>query len=330
MSPNSPLETDPASADDRDTLPSDLRRMKILVLELAQCNLAYLGCYGNEWVATPNLDRLAAEGIVFDQHFAGSAPVRFEPATYRTIDAIDDLPDVAAELCESNSGIVWIAGPRLGPPWDPDACITEYADDDDREPWFGAADRVTPDDLRSCTDTYAGVVTYFDAQLGNLIEIIDDGTWTIVVTAATGLALEVLATGASSVGEESVHLPLIVRFADRRHAGDRISALTQPSDLVATLRSLLQLPVEPRGRDLMPLIVGDAESLRPSVVCGHGDAASLRTPEWALLRTAESASRLFVKPDDRWEVNDVAQHHPEIVETLEAELARGMPSGGAT
>src|ERR1700677_3303934 len=146
MSSNSPLDSEEASADDRNALPSDLHRMKILVLDLAQCNLAYLGCYGNEWVATPNLDRFAAEGIVFDQHFAESAPIRFEPATHRAIDAIDDLPDIAAEL-PTESGVVWITGPRLGPPWEEDSCITDYADDNERTPWFGSGSRVTPDDV---------------------------------------------------------------------------------------------------------------------------------------------------------------------------------------
>jgi arylsulfatase A-like enzyme len=296
--------------------------MKILVLELAQCNLAYLGCYGNEWVATPNLDRLAAEGIVFDQHFAGSAPIRFEPAMILSLDAIDDLAEIAAELPDK-TGVVWIAGPRLGPPWDEDSCITDYADDNERTPWFGAANRVTPDDVPACCDTYAGTITYFDAQLGNLLEALDDTDWTIVVTASSGLAIDELATGGAGIGEESVHLPLIVRFADRRCAGDRIAAMTQPSDLAATFWTLQDLPFDgSAGRDLMPLIRGETESLRPSIVRIHGDAASLRTPEWALVQTAEVPSRLFVKPDDRWEVNDVAQHHSEIVEMLEAELAK--------
>src|SRR6266545_3643545 len=43
--------------------------MRVLILSAEALNLAYLGCYGNEWVATPTLDRLAAEGIVFDRHF---------------------------------------------------------------------------------------------------------------------------------------------------------------------------------------------------------------------------------------------------------------------
>ena len=42
--------------------------MKIIVIEAAGLHLGYVGCYGNDWVATPNLDRLAMRGIVFDWH----------------------------------------------------------------------------------------------------------------------------------------------------------------------------------------------------------------------------------------------------------------------
>ena len=44
--------------------------MKILVLEAFGLHLGYLGCYGNDWLATPAFDQLAAEAFVFDQHFA--------------------------------------------------------------------------------------------------------------------------------------------------------------------------------------------------------------------------------------------------------------------
>jgi arylsulfatase A-like enzyme len=42
--------------------------MNVIVLALRGCPIAALGPYGNEWIATPNLDRLAAEGVVFDRH----------------------------------------------------------------------------------------------------------------------------------------------------------------------------------------------------------------------------------------------------------------------
>jgi arylsulfatase A len=34
---------------------------------------AELGCYGQKWIKTPNIDRLAAEGMRFTQHYAGNA-----------------------------------------------------------------------------------------------------------------------------------------------------------------------------------------------------------------------------------------------------------------
>jgi len=34
----------------------------------------HLGCYGNEWIRTPNLDRFAGESVVFDRAYAASFP----------------------------------------------------------------------------------------------------------------------------------------------------------------------------------------------------------------------------------------------------------------
>ena len=34
----------------------------------------HLGCYGNEWIQTPNMDRLAGKGVVFDNAYLGSYP----------------------------------------------------------------------------------------------------------------------------------------------------------------------------------------------------------------------------------------------------------------
>ena len=44
--------------------------MKALVISVRGFHAGYLGCYGNEWITTPALDRLAASGVVFDRHFA--------------------------------------------------------------------------------------------------------------------------------------------------------------------------------------------------------------------------------------------------------------------
>src|SRR5947208_2463974 len=44
--------------------------MNVLVLTIRGLQPAFVGCYGNETVPTPTLDRWAAEGLVFDQHLA--------------------------------------------------------------------------------------------------------------------------------------------------------------------------------------------------------------------------------------------------------------------
>jgi len=43
--------------------------MNVIVVVCNSLHLGFLGAYGNAWIETPNLDRLAAEGIVFDHHF---------------------------------------------------------------------------------------------------------------------------------------------------------------------------------------------------------------------------------------------------------------------
>src|SRR5262245_15786130 len=44
--------------------------MGAIVFVLRGCPAGWLGAYGNEWVATPNLDRLAAESVVLDRHIS--------------------------------------------------------------------------------------------------------------------------------------------------------------------------------------------------------------------------------------------------------------------
>lgn len=48
--------------------------MKTILLMMDSLNRHHLNCYGADWIRTPNLDRLAERGVVFDNHFAGSLP----------------------------------------------------------------------------------------------------------------------------------------------------------------------------------------------------------------------------------------------------------------
>src|SRR5438874_2724726 len=99
--------------------------MKILVLNAGALHLGYLGCYGNEWVATAALDRLAAEGVVFDQHYAdrpGSARScwtgRYQFPLPQPAEPPAPAPDLRALLEASGVPFVHVTDPG---PLTPDA-----------------------------------------------------------------------------------------------------------------------------------------------------------------------------------------------------------------
>ena len=68
--------------------------MRAIVFVLRGCPARWLGAYGNEWVVTPHLDRVAAEGVAFDRH-------------------VSDCPDPAA------AGRAWLTGRHQFPALEP-------------------------------------------------------------------------------------------------------------------------------------------------------------------------------------------------------------------
>src|SRR5579872_1835208 len=48
--------------------------MNVVFILMDSLNRHFLNAYGNEWVKTPNIDRLAARAVVFDKHYIGSMP----------------------------------------------------------------------------------------------------------------------------------------------------------------------------------------------------------------------------------------------------------------
>jgi arylsulfatase A-like enzyme len=394
--------------------------MKLLVLNADALHLGYLGCYGSEWVATPALDRLAAEGVAFDRHYAdcpgaprsfwtgryrfpvpqpeGSAPAG--PPDLRAVLEAAEIPFIhvadpgspagqdteegtplertfeaaltAVEgLSAAGRWLVWVDLPSLRPPWEvaqefldryfaePPADETDEAEEDpDDEDEAEEDEEGEPEPLTPLLDfppgpidvtditllerlqaTYAAAVTQLDAGLGLLVgglreqELLED--LALVVTANRGLPLgEHGAVGEHRPWphEELIHLPLLLRLPGGGEAGLRVSALTQPVDLLPTLLDLLGQPVpESHGRSLLPLVRGEREQVRAyacsGLEMGEGLEWALRTPEWAFLMPLRAppddpprGPQLYVKPDDRWEVNNLVQHRLQFAERLEQTL----------
>jgi arylsulfatase A-like enzyme len=200
----------------------------------------------------------------------------------------------------------------------------------------------------SLQTSYAAMVRYVDTGIGQLLQALDglEGGDDIlrIVTTDTGQNLGehgIVGTCRPWLHDELIHLPFLLRLPGAAEAGRRISALTQAVDLAPTLADWFGAPLaDVHGRSLLPLARGEIESIRPYACAGLqvGDAIeyALRTPEWAFLlpipsltppargesegEIVERAPQLYVKPDDRWEVNNVLQHHLELAEQLERTL----------
>jgi len=188
-----------------------------------------------------------------------------------------------------------------------------------------------PDELLGIAQAYAGQVSLLDTCLGALLEFLDDspaGRETMLaLTSPRGFPLgEHRRVGPcdGALYGELVHVPLILRFPDLSAATARTQALVEPADLWATLLDcygVSGVPPSPTGGSLMPIVGQQAAALRDRLcITGDGYQRAIRTPAWYLCTAAEP--ELFAKPDDCWEVNDVAHRCQEVVECLRDVLAQ--------
>jgi hypothetical protein len=198
--------------------------------------------------------------------------------------------------------------PPLEPVFDPPA--GEIEEDDDV--------------ILAIQTTYAAAVTWVDSTLAGLLgELPDDVA--VILTADHGQALGehgVVGPVRAWLHDEIVHVPLML-YGPGWRAGHRVPALTQSIDLAPTVAELFGASLEgAHGVSLLPLLALEDANPRDYACMGLrvGDRVewALRTPGWALLLSAEAKSepRLYVKPDDRCEVNDVAMRHVERADEL--------------
>jgi arylsulfatase A-like enzyme len=216
----------------------------------------------------------------------------------------------------------------------------ESAEDEDAELPVEGSNQESAEEgaILARTQELGMAVGYFDSCLADVydqlesLELLDQ--LVLILTSDSGQPLE--PTGLESplalVREEGSHIPLLLRLPAEAETGQRVAALTQPIDLLPTLLETFGIPAPPmHGHSLWPLIRRERLSIRDYACSGIGRNASaawcLRTPEWSFLRALLPAAepmppQLYVKPDDRWEVNDVRQHHLDLAEHLEQLLER--------
>ena len=235
--------------------------------------------------------------------------------------------------------LLWCHLASLGEIWDaPPEFRQRYWEEGDPPPSRSAdppeahlGKNPDPDEILVATQAYAGQVSLFDACLGGLLEFLQDspaGEETLLaITSPRGFPLGEhgrIGPCDDALYGELVHVPLMLRFPSGEGAAHRSQALVEPSDLWATLLNwwgLGQQAQSPSALSLMPLIDEQFPWPRDRLcILGDGLQQAIRTPAWYL--RAGSEMELFAKPDDFWEVNNVAQRCQVVVECLGDAMAQ--------
>ena len=233
--------------------------------------------------------------------------------------------------------LLWVHCRGLAAPWDaPLAMRQSLADDEDPEP-LETVDvpsllldaEYDPDELLGITQAYAAQVMVLDECLGVLMQAIEQhpqhNNLLTIVTSPRGFPLgEHLTVGdcETRLYGELLHVPLFLWRGDGQGALLRSHDLVQPPDVAATLQDWFRGQMTDDrtfAQSLLPLTkISDGHSLpvsaRDRIVSIAGGDAAIRTPAW-FLRLGDD-TELYRKPDDRWELNEVASRCPEIIQQL--------------
>ncbi len=277
---------------------------------------------------------------------------RFEPlpgaASSTAADVADTqlarMFDTAIEMFSEASSpfLLWVHLQAMQGPWDaPWELRAQWADEEDPSPpefvdppLRRLPATYDPDEVLGVIHAYAGQVAVLDRCLGWFLQAFESSSRALdtllVVTAPRGYPLgehHRIGPVNNALHGELLHIPLLLRFPAGLDNAFRAQAIAQPADVFATLTDWAQVTNAPTGiwgQSLMRL-TEDEEWRRDRAVAVYGDERSLRTPAWFLRRpaTTDDSSEpveLYVKPDDRWEANEVSDRLPEIVEAMLATL----------
>jgi arylsulfatase A-like enzyme len=230
--------------------------------------------------------------------------------------------------------LLWIHASAMNAAWDaPHELVTPFADEEDPAspvmwlpPTAVLPKTYDPDWLLGFTHNYAGQVVATDYALGMFLDQLRERSWLdnvwLVVTSSRGYPLgehgHIGATGDGLHGEV-LQVPLLIRAPQGENALTRWPGLWQGCDLYSTLAALLKQP-SGAGTSILNVIAGSATV--PQIALASDDLAlAVRTPAWFYRESGaehERISALYVKPDDRWEANEISQRASRVTHEFQS------------
>lgn len=195
-------------------------------------------------------------------------------------------------------------------------------------------------DLDSYVEQYDGEIRYTDDHLARFLETLSkegflDNT-VIFLTADHGESFLEHGSWTHGTGlyEELARVPLLLVLPGEKHAGKRIEAPVQTTDLYPTVLDLLDVPIPPelQGKSLFEAIAGSADPGRPVfgealVSRGHrprnfGTFVAVRAGDWKLIYNRRNRSgELFNLKEDPGETRNLVEREPERARDLLRRIA---------
>lgn len=233
------------------------------------------------------------------------------------------------EAQQSELRMIWVHSRGMHGPWDAplelqDELLAREEGDPSPEDLLEspalALDRESdPDAAFRASCAYAAQLMTLDACIAGVCDAIDAAgreNWTVALCGVRGFPLgEHGRIGGvdSRLYAEQLHVPLLLRFPSGDHRMSRRSGLTPLADLPSLLRQSASGQWRP----------AEHEAVLSSSPRG---VRAIRTADWSLRSErpddseGQRSSELFVRPDDRWEANNVAALCPEVVDELLARI----------
>jgi choline-sulfatase len=192
---------------------------------------------------------------------------------------------------------------------------------------------------------YYGLVYRLDALIGDVLQCLaseglNEDTLVVYTTDHGDQLGERGLWWKHTLYEDSVRVPLILRWPRRLRSGERRSHIVDLLDVAATMIDAMGGPALPHGhgRSLMPVLTDKSAPWTDEVFCEHctdvvpawtGGRASqqrmIRSGSWKLIYSHGDAPQLFDLASDPEERNDLASdpRHAAVLERLNARVLDG-------
>ncbi len=259
----------------------------------------------------------------------------------------------ASVLEEQRDGLVWLHSLGFQLPWDAPLSLREqFIDPEDPQPPAEVGppcletSGLDPDLVTGWGQVAAAQAAILDGGIGSLLALLEVGQ------SANDCAWLIVGLGGVPLGEhghvgwnrpqlhaEELQCLVILRPSPPAAVGWRRAELCQLPDVGATLWDCLGcLPAAAGhwGKSMLPWCISDtparwSNAHKLAMLRSTDNRVWIRSPAWSGVLPAEACTpadsqssldptefpvQLFAKPDDRWEVSEVAARCPDVVQQL--------------